>query len=60
MKKCLYTVEEPNILLKEGKKLIIAGSHDYLKLLEQANWIGGSSCYCFADGKGIENREFLF
>jgi hypothetical protein len=60
MKKCLYTVEETNRLLKEGKKLIIAGSHNYLRLLEQGGWIGGSAYYCFAEGKGIESREFLF
>lgn len=60
MKKFLYTVEEANKLIIAGKKLVIAGSHNYLKMLEKGSWIGGTSYYCFTGGTGVDCRDFLF
>jgi hypothetical protein len=60
MSKFIYTVDEANKLINEGKKLVVAGSNNYLKLLDKGNWIGGTSYYCISEGSGIGDKDFLF
>jgi hypothetical protein len=60
MAKLLFNVEDANVLINRGTKLVFAGSHKLLQLLEEGNWIGGSTYYCISAGKGIGDKDFLF
>ena len=45
MKQGLYTVEEISTMIREGKKLLLAGDAKLLSQLPKGNWIGGSTPY---------------
>ncbi|MCE1188160.1 MAG: hypothetical protein LWX56_03385 [Ignavibacteria bacterium] len=48
----LYTIEEVNNLLNEGKKLLLAGDEKLLAKVQQGNWIGGTIPYFMSEEVG--------
>ena len=45
MKQALYTVEEVSVMIRKGKKLLLAGNAQLLSQLPEGDWIGGSTPY---------------
>jgi hypothetical protein len=45
MKQGLYTFEEVTAMIREGKKLLLAGDYDLLSQLPQGDWIAGTTPY---------------
>ena len=58
LKTKLFSVEKVNSLIREGKKLIIAGDESILSRLPKGNWIGGTIPYFMdADGGKITDKR---
>lgn len=58
--KTIYTKEEVSALIKEGKKLLLAGEESLLCDLPQGDWIGGTIPYFMGDDGGLTSKEVIF
>ena len=57
----LYPVEEVSVMIREGKKLLLAGDAKLLAQLPKGDWIGGSTPYFILyPEQMIESTEKLF
>ena len=61
MKQSLYTVEEVSAMIREGKKLLLAGDDKLLSQLPKGDWIGGTTPYFILyPEQRIESFDKLF
>ena len=61
MKSGLYTVEEVSAMIREGKKLLLAGDDKLLSQLPKGDWIGGTTPYfILRPEQMVESTEKLF
>jgi len=60
MKRVLFTPEEVNGLIAQGKRLILAGDEQALRRLSPGPWIAGSIPYFMAETGGLACRDRIF
>ena len=61
MTQTLYSVEEVSEMIREGKKLLLAGNEKLLLQLPKGDWIGGTTPYFILYPEQLaESRERLF
>ena len=61
MTQALYTVDEVSVMIREGKKLLLAGDAKLLSQLPKGDWIGGTTPYFILyPEKLVESHEKLF
>lgn len=59
MKKVMYKTDEVVDLIKQGKRLLLAGDEEQLQKLPDGNWIGGSIPYFMAENGGMMSKELI-
>jgi len=60
MRKVMYKIDEVADLIKQGKKLLLAGDEELLKKLPDGTWIGGSIPYFMAEKGGMISKELIY
>ncbi len=56
----LHNVDEVKQLIKDGKKLILAGDEEIIKTLPHGKWIAGTIPYFMDEDGGVSTREKIF
>jgi len=56
----LYSVSDVNEMIKQGKKLILAGEENLLRQLEPGHWIAGTIPYFMSEKGGELNSDKIF
>jgi hypothetical protein len=56
----LYTINDANMLIREGTPLHVAGDEAALVRLTRGNWIGGTTPYFLTENGGCVDRERVF
>lgn len=59
MKKVMYHFDEVVNLIKQNKKLLIAGDEELLNKLPEGNWIGGSIPYFMSEKGGMVTKDLI-
>jgi len=60
MKNKLADVNEVTAMIKDGKKLIVAGDESALKKLPAGHWIGGTIPYFMSEKGGLMSHDMIF
>lgn len=60
MKNKLADVNEVTAMIKDGKKLIVAGDESALKKLPEGHWIGGTIPYFMSEKGGVMSHDMIF
>jgi hypothetical protein len=60
MKQVMFTVDEVTTMIKQGKRLILAGDEQVLTALPRGNWIGGTIPYFMAEQGGCFDQSRIF
>ena len=60
MNQVMYTTEEVNSKINEGKNLILAGDEKTLTELPRGNWIAGTIPYFMAENGGLFSRDKIY
>jgi len=55
----MYKIDEVISMIRQGKKLLLAGDEELLKKLPVGNWIGGSIPYFMAESGGIVSKDYI-
>ena len=53
----MYKIDEVIYLIKQDKRLLLAGDEELLKKLPEGNWIGGSIPYFMAENGGMLSKD---
>ena len=56
----IYTIDEVNKMIDEGKKLVLSGDEKVLERLNTGFWIAGTTPYFFGQNGGELNQEMIF
>lgn len=59
MRKVMYSPQEVEELIKQGKNLLLAGDEELLGKLPSGNWIGGSIPYFMSEHGGKTTNELI-
>jgi len=60
MKKQLYALDEVNLLINSGRKLVITADENLLDKLDKGDWIAGTIPYFMTNDGGILTKNKLF
>jgi hypothetical protein len=56
----MFSVEELSKEINSGKRLLVSGDEEKLKLLPKGDWIGGTIPYFMSPAGGVTTKDMLF